>query len=194
MERNGWKLAGILLTVSLLFETRVLWAGNNLLTNPGFEKCTLEEVNNQKVFGWSINTWAAPGTAELVTDEEKTHSGSQCILFHPKTPGQEAHIFQMVPVKSDRKYLFKVWARADKEVIDKLTYPPRIKLVVYQHKDGQFLGSVGSDYLSPVTEKWKEFTYEYTPAKEEINNVGCAIAVVDCPVYIDDASFTLTEE
>ncbi|RKY36057.1 MAG: hypothetical protein DRP73_03990, partial [Candidatus Omnitrophota bacterium] len=161
--------------------------------NPGLEKFSRQELKNRMFFAWGINTWTHPGTVELVTEEEKTHSGSQCLIFSPNIPRKkEAHIFQRVSVESGKEYVFKVWARVDEKVFDKLS-PPRIKLCVYEYRNGKFLpGGPHSSYL-PLDKKWKEFSFEYTP-REGVNQACCAIAVIDCPVYIDDASFTLKEE
>ena len=166
----------------------------NMLINPGFEKCTPGEVKNQKVFAWSL---PVGGKVELVTEEEKTHSGSQCLIFSPKGSVKDTHLWQQkdIQVKSGKKYILKVWARVDKEVLDKLSYTPRVKLVVYQRwfKSEPSMRGEDSNYLRPVTEQWKEFTYEWI-AKEGADKAICGVIVTDCPVYIDDVSFSMKVE
>lgn len=161
----------------------------NLLINASFEKNITDKVGKQQPANWKINTGSALGIVEVITDPAKTHSGSQCLLFAPNDPGkQDAHIYQIISVSSNGKYIFKIWARGKAG--------DRIKLLAYQYATDnmQFLDSIGSGYMR-VSDKWKEFTWEYTPSpKAKIGKVGCAIAVLDGPVYFDDAFFGVRTE
>lgn len=169
----------------------------NLLTNPGFEKSVTDKDGKQQPTNWEVANEFAPGTAETISDSAKTHSGAQCLLLTPKNPGkQEAHIYQVVPasISSNEKYVFKVWVRVDKDVLDKMGYTPRIKQVIYQYKtDMQYLGGVDNGYRG-LTDKWQEFSWEYTPKNKDIAKIGCALVAVDGPVYFDDAFFGVKVE
>lgn len=193
MKIRIWQCLTLILAAGLFAPNVALCDGENILVNAGFEKCVPGDVAKEKYAGWYVNIWSAPGTVELVTDASRAHSGGQCILFTPKTPGKaEAHIYQTVPVKSGGKYVFKVWAMAGKDDLSNLANPPRIRLVAYQYqgKDMKYLGKIQSNFF-PVSDKWQEFTWEFTPTQARADKVGCAIAVIDAPLFIDDASLTL---
>lgn len=166
----------------LHFSTGPLRAADELLKN----NADFEEWNQQTLFpkNWRDNP-AYNGKIKIITKKKDVHDGEGSVLVENEAGGSKetAIVYGSdVPVLSDQKCHFKIWARGT----------GKIMLHIYQYSaEGTPIIPESNEHSKffELTDRWEEYSFDYIARSEDpVAKVRPAIHVKG-EAYLDDASF-----
>ncbi|MFA5645499.1 MAG: DUF1349 domain-containing protein [Candidatus Ratteibacteria bacterium] len=188
MEKKGKRFIGttrIMLLTGVFFQTlfSFVYAGENLIKNPGFEKSDSES----RLENWRTHNWRGTSGLCFTIDKEVYHGGKQSMRIESPTQGRGALIYDNVLIEEGKKYKFSLWCKSD----NLKGYSGGLATVFFHY------APKGRRIFNLDMQGSKNWTFRTTEISPPAGTTGVSILIQiydsSGTVWFDDVEFTDTE-